>query len=340
MPAQLWKKLSRGRVQCRLCGRFCVIAPGERGFCGVRANDGKGALHSLVEDGIGAINLDPVEKKPLYHYLPATRTLSFGTPGCNFACAFCQNSALAHGPRESGRADTRRVTPDDLIEEARRAGAASVSFTYNEPTVFFELMLKTADRALEAGLGSVLVSNGFQSPQCLAALRGRIRAANIDLKSFRDAFYREHCRARLAPVLANLRRMREFGWWLEVTTLLVPGCNDGPEEVRDIARFLARDLGGDVPWHISRFHPAFRMKDRSPTTLGALEAAAGIGREEGVRFVYLGNVPGHPLESTFCPRCGRRLIARRGYAVDFAEGGPFAGRCGCGERIPGVWRAA
>jgi pyruvate formate lyase activating enzyme len=306
----------------------------------VRANDGSGALHSLAADGVAALNLDPVEKKPLYHYLPATRTLSFGTPGCTFACAFCQNADLAHGPRENGRTHARRTAPAALIDAALRAGAASVSFTYNEPTVFFEFMIDTADRALDAGLGSVLVSNGFQSPQCLAALRGRIRAANIDLKSFRDAFYREHCRARLAPVLANLGRMREFGWWLEVTTLLVPGCNDSPEELRDIARFLALELGPEVPWHVSRFHPAFRMKDKSPTPLAALEAAARIGREEGVRFVYLGNVPGHSLESTFCPRCGRLLIARRGYAVDFAGDVGFAGHCGCGERIPGVWRTA
>ena len=333
MTAQLWKHLPNGHVQCRLCSRFCVIPPGERGFCGVRANDG-GVLRSLVEDGVAALNLDPVEKKPLYHYLPGTSTLSFGTPGCNFACLFCQNATLSHEARELGRVRLQKITPQALVEQAGRSGADSLSFTYNEPTVFFELMAETADLARQTGFGTVLVSNGFQSPDSLKSLRDRIQAANIDLKSFREDFYREQCQARLAPVLDNLKTMRSCGWWLEVTTLLIPGHNDSSDELRELARFIAQELGQEVPWHISRFRPTFRMKDIPPTPLADLERAARIGQEEGLRFVYLGNVVQHALEDTLCPGCGRRLLSRSGFST---AGLPFDGRCACGEQIPGIW---
>ena len=333
MKTELWKRLSKERAQCRLCSRFCVVSPGRRGFCGVRENV-DGELRSLVASGLAALNLDPVEKKPLYHYLPGTQTLSFGAPGCNFACVFCQNSQLSHEPRERGIIRTQRAEPEELVREAKRLKAASISFTYSEPTVFFELAAATADIALEAGLGTVLVSNGFQSPQSLEALGPRIRAANIDLKSFRDEFYRRCCGARLAPVLAALRRMRELGWWVEVTTLLIPGLNDTAEEAHDIAHFIARELGPDTPWHISRFHPAFHMSATPPTPLAALERAALTGKEEGLRFVYVGNAPGNAYASTLCPACGRELLGRRGYLT---SGLPFDGTCGCGARVPGVW---
>jgi len=335
--AQLWQALPNQHVQCRLCSQYCNIPPGERGFCGVRVNDGKGELHSLVESGVAVLNLDPVEKKPLYHYLPGTTTLSFGTPGCNFACLFCQNSSLSHAAREQGRVRLQHITPQALAAHARSSGAASLSFTYSEPTVFFELMAQTADAAQQAALGTIMVSNGFHSPDSLEALRDRIQAANIDLKAFREDFYRELCGARLAPVLDNLKTMRSFGWWVEITTLLIPGRNDGSEELRDLARFIARELGLEVPWHISRFHPAFRMQDAPPTPLADMERAARIGQEEGLRFVYLGNVARHALEGTFCPQCGQKLLSRVGYGV---TGLPFDGRCACGKQIPGIWSRA
>ena len=337
MTAQFWKQLQNGHAQCRLCSRFCKIPPGGRGFCGVRANDGTGVLYSLVESGVAALNLDPVEKKPLYHYLPGTTTLSFGTPGCNFACPFCQNASLSHEAREQGRVRLQNMSAQSLVEAAGQSGAASLSFTYSEPTVFFELMAETADLALQAGFGTIMVSNGFQSPDSLNALRDRIKAANIDLKSFREDFYREYCQARLAPVLDNVKAMLSFGWWVELTTLLIPGLNDSPEELRDLARFIAKELGPEVPWHISRFRPAFRMQDIPPTPLADMERAARIGLEEGLRFVYLGNVVQHAQGSTLCPRCGRKLLARAGFSV---QGPPFDGRCACGERIPGVWSRA
>jgi pyruvate formate lyase activating enzyme len=337
MTAQFWKSLPNRHAQCRLCSQFCNIPPGDRGFCGVRANDGNGVLHSMVESGVAALNLDPVEKKPLYHYLPGTTTLSFGTPGCNFACLFCQNASLAHEARDLGRVRLQNITAQSLVAEAKRRGAGSLSFTYNEPTVFFELMAETADLARQDGFGAILVSNGFQSPDSLEALRGRIQAANIDLKSFREEFYREYCQARLAPVLDNLKAMRSCGWWLEVTTLLIPGLNDSSEELRELARFIAQELGQEVPWHISRFRPAFRMQDIPPTPLADMERAARIGQEEGLRFVYLGNVLQHSFESTCCPICGQKLLSRLGYRV---TGLPFDGRCPCGELIPGIWSQA
>ena len=332
--AQFWKRLPDKHVQCRLCSRFCRLPPGGRGFCGVRGNDGNGIAYSLVESGVAALNLDPVEKKPLYHYLPGTATLSFGTPGCNFACLFCQNAALSHEAREKGLVRLHKRTAQSLVDEAVGSGAASLSFTYSEPAVFFELMAQTADLAQAAGLGTIMVSNGFHGPESLAALRGRIQAANIDLKAFREAFYAEYCQARLAPVLDNLKRMRSFGWWLEITTLLIPGRNDSSEELRELARFIVSELGREIPWHISRFHPNFRMRDVPPTPLADLERAARIGQEEGLRFVYLGNVARHALEGTFCPRCGQKLLSRAGYTV---QGLPFDGNCPCGERIPGIW---
>ena len=337
MTAQFWKHLPNGHVQCRLCSQFCNIPPGERGFCGVRANDGTGVLYSLVENGVAALHLDPVEKKPLYHYLPGTATLSFGTPGCNFACRFCQNASLSHEAREQGRVRLQNMTAQGLVEAAKRNGARSLSFTYSEPTVFFELMAETADLARQAGFGTIMVSNGFQSPDSLDALRDRIEAANIDLKSFREDFYRDACQARLAPVLDNLKAMRAWGWWVEVTTLLIPGRNDSSEELRELARFIAQELGMEVPWHISRFRPAFRMQEIPPTPIADLERAARIGQEEGLRFVYLGNVAQHTLGTTFCPQCGQKLLSRAAFSV---QGLPFAGLCACGERIPGVWSKA
>jgi len=337
MTAEFWKQLPNSHAQCRLCSRFCNIPPGERGFCGVRANDGTGVLYSLVESGVAALNLDPVEKKPLYHYLPGSTTLSFGTPGCNFACRFCQNASLSHEARELGRVRLQNMTAQSLVEAAGRSGAASLSFTYSEPTVFFELMAETADLARQAGFGTIMVSNGFQSSDSLGALRDRIEAANIDLKSFREDFYRDYCQARLAPVLDNLKAMRAWGWWVEVTTLLIPGCNDSSDELRELARFIAQELGQEVPWHISRFRPAFRMKDLPPTPLVDMERAARIGQEEGLRFVYLGNVVQHAQGATRCPKCGQKLLTRAGFSV---QGLPFGGLCACGESIPGVWSRA
>jgi pyruvate formate lyase activating enzyme len=333
-PASLWKALPDGRVSCRLCSHFCRIDKGRRGLCGVRENR-DGALFTLVYDRVAAANLDPVEKKPLYHFLPGTTTFSFGTMGCNLSCSFCQNFSLSQPPRQGQPIAGERVSPADLVAVARRSGAASVSYTYSEPTIFFELMTDTADLVHAAGLKNIMVSNGFQSRQCLDALAGRIDAANIDLKAMRPDFYERVCGARLQPVLKNLVRIRELGWWLEVTTLLIPGENDSAQELTELAGFLAKELGVDTPWHISRFHPDFAMRDRPPTSPESLERAWSLGREAGLRYVYVGNVRDAARSATMCPGCGERLIEREGMGILAAR--TAGGRCpSCGASIAGV----
>jgi pyruvate formate lyase activating enzyme len=334
--ARLWKPLKNGAVQCRLCSHFCLIRDGERGKCAVRENRG-GTLYTLVYDRVAAINLDPVEKKPLHHFMPGTSTFSLGTSGCNLSCSFCQNWSLSQGPRRSGRVEGRTVTPAGLVDAAEHHGADSISYTYSEPTVFFELMRDTAALARERGLKNIMVSNGFMSRECLDELAGLMDAANIDLKAFTEDFYRQRCDAALKPVLENLKTVRSLGWWLEAATLVIPGLNDSEAELRDMARFIRDELGAGTPWHVSRFHPTFELTDRPSTPLETLERAWDVGREAGLSFVYLGNAPGAKANSTYCPTCGERLLDRRGFSVDGAT--LEAGRCGtCGEEIPGVWR--
>ena len=336
MDTLLWKALPDSRAQCFACMHACLLPAGACGRCGVRRNDA-GVLRTLVGDGIASVHADPIEKKPLYHYLPGTETFSFGTEGCNFSCSFCQNAAISQHPRQTGSVRQHRTTPEDLIRAARDGGCASVAFTYSEPTVFAELMVHTADLALAAGLGTVMVSNGFQSPQALRLLQARIQAANIDLKSMRREFYRDICGGDLTPVLDNLRRMREFGWWLEVTSLLIPGLNDSPEELHDLAGFIVKELGPETPWHVAAFRPAFRMPERAPTPPFVLDLACRIGQEAGLLFVYPGNVlQGLRTASrtTRCPVCRGMCIERNPHPLS-----GFDGRCpACGHPLPGVWR--
>ncbi|MBU1611930.1 MAG: AmmeMemoRadiSam system radical SAM enzyme [Proteobacteria bacterium] len=335
-PAQLWESIADNRCHCRLCRHFCLIDEGETGKCGVRINqDGK--LFTLVYDRVAAVNMDPVEKKPLYHFLPGTLTFSFGTMGCNFGCVFCQNDSLSQPPRSGRTPAGHHTTPEALVQAALDGGAASISYTYSEPTVFFEIMLETAKLAHANGLKNVLVSNGFQSPQCLDALAPYIDAANIDLKSFDDTFYRERCRAALAPVLENLMTIKQLGWWLEVTTLVIPDLNDSRRELKSIATFIANELGTDTPWHLSRFHPQFQLLSKPPTPVATLEMAQGLGLEAGIEHVYVGNVPGSPASNTFCPGCKKKVIDRLGFSV--LESGVVDGSCShCGQKLPGTWK--
>ena len=337
MDALLWKALPGNQAQCFACMHACLLPAGACGQCGVRRNDA-GALRTLVGDGIASAHADPIEKKPLYHYLPGSGTFSFGTEGCNFSCSFCQNAEISQHPRQTASVRRRRTTPEDLIRTAQSERCASVAFTYNEPTVFAELMIRTADLALDAGLGTVMVSNGFQSPQTLRLLRPRIQAANIDLKSKRREFYRDVCGGDLTPVLDNLRRMREFGWWLEITSLLIPGLNDSPEELHDLADFIFKELGPETPWHVSAFHPAFRMPRHAPTPPATLDLACRIGQEAGLLFVYPGNAPQGLLaasRSTRCPACCGLCLERNPLPLP-----GFNGRCpSCGHALPGIWAA-
>ncbi len=332
--AAFWEREREDRVRCTLCFHGCVLPEGGRGFCGVRVNRG-GTLYTLVDDNVVSLSLDPVEKKPLYHFLPGTPTLSMGTMGCNFACAFCQNHRISRQAADSGRMDPgTAVTPGSLTDFALSRGVPSLSFTYNEPTVFWELLAPTAELAAARGLRSIMVTNGAMSAACLQTLAKTIHAANVDLKAWNPAFYRDVCRGRRDTVLDNLRAMRAMGWWLEVTTLVIPGLNDAETELRAIAAFIRDDLGADTPWHVSAFFPTYRMQDRPPTPPATIRTACRLGREEGLHFVYGGNVRDDSDARTCCPSCGAVCMTRRGFMLLSHHNGVCPA---CGHVLPGVW---
>lgn len=334
--ALLWEERADGSVVCHLCAHRCRIGPGLRGICGVRENRA-GRLVSLVADRIVSAEVDPIEKKPFFHFLPGTLAYSVATVGCNFHCRFCQNWTISQWPRlQPGAAPPgARVTPADVVAAARAAGCRTIAYTYTEPTVFLELALPVSRLAAAAGLRNVFVTNGYLTPEALDLLRPVLHAANVDLKSFSDRYYRRVCGATLRPVLAAIEGMRARGIWVEVTTLVVPGENDTDAELGALAGWLAA-LDRDLPWHVSAFYPAWKMLDVPPTPVATLHRAAAIGRAAGLRYVYTGNVPGDPWESTACPACGRWLIRRHGFAV--LANALRGGRCPtCGQAVAGVW---
>ncbi len=325
--------LPDGAVRCAVCAHRCLVRPGRTGICGVRANR-DGRLLSLAYGELVAASLDPIEKKPLYHVAPGSTAWSIATPGCPFHCDFCQNWEIAQGPRLGLDLPTRPTTPDAVVSAALARGADAVAFTYVEPTVFLEYALDVGGLAHRAGLRNLWISDGYATPEAVALLATVIDAANIDLKSLDDAFYRRRCGARLAPVLDAIVAMRMAGIWLELTTLVIPGHNDDPGELRAIAGWIAATLGPETPWHISRFHPAFRMRAVPSTPSATLRLAADIGHAAGLDHVYVGNAPELGLEDTTCPRCGTALIERAGYRVrtHLVDGG-----CpGCGRALAGV----
>lgn len=325
--ALLYEKEADRRVRCALCAHRCRIEAGARGICGVRENR-EGVLCSLVYGRVIAENTDPIEKKPLFHLLPGSRSYSIATAGCNFCCAFCQNHEISQLPRGENRIAGRERTPAQIVEQARKNGCSSISYTYTEPTVYFEFAWDTAGIAREQGLKNVFVTNGYMTAEALELLGPRLDAANVDLKSFRDDFYRAQCGARLQPVLDSLKKMKELGVWVEVTTLLIPGLNDAEEELRDLAGFIF-SLGAETPWHISRFHPQFRMTDTPPTPAGSIHRAAEIGKSAGLMYVYSGNLPGDAGENTRCARCGHTLIGRYGFTIERLDlKGSACPRCG------------
>lgn len=287
--AMFWEAVEAGGVRCGLCCHRCLIPRGASGTCRVRRNI-DGVLYSCAYGKIAASAVDPVEKKPLYHFLPGSRTFSIATLGCNFRCDFCQNAHLSQPERFSftGRA----VPPSEIVEEALASGSASISYTYSEPTVFFEYAWETGRMAREAGLKNIFVTNGFMAPEVHVRLGEFLDAANVDLKAFSDDTYRQVLGGRLGPVLDNISRLRGAGIHVEVSTLLVPRMNDTDEELAGIARFLA-SVDPGMPWHVLAFHPDHRMTDRGPTDPADVLRAADIGRREGLRFVYAGNLPGN-----------------------------------------------
>jgi pyruvate formate lyase activating enzyme len=332
--AYLYEPMDDGKVRCHLCNHRCVIQDGKRGICGVRENRA-GKLISLVYGGVIAKNCDPIEKKPLFHFAPGSLSYSIATVGCNFRCLFCQNADISQMPSDRGRIMGEEISPQEIVDGALATHSASISYTYTEPTVFFELALDTSRLAVAKGLQNVFVTNGYMSQECLQEIYPDLHAANVDLKSFNPRFYKEQCGANLEPVLKTLETMKQMGVWLEVTTLLIPGLNDSPEELREIAHFLA-GLDRNIPWHISRFHPTYRLTDTASTPAQSIHRARDIGREAGLTYVYPGNLPGDEGEKTFCHECGSVLIDRFGFYVkgNFLKGN----RCPeCQTQIPGVW---
>ncbi len=329
----LFRPLRDGAVQCRVCEHFCAIRPGEIGRCRVRRNEG-GTLYLTVYGEPVALHLDPIEKKPLFHFLPGEGILSLGTFGCNFRCSFCQNWTLSQEWRGTSRGEN--VAPEMLVRACLQRGVRMIAYTYNEPTVFFEYTYDTARLAHEHGIRNVYVSNGFMSQEMLDMMGPYLDGINIDLKGFTEEFYREQCQARLEPVKRNIRTIsQDTDIWIEVTTLLIPGLNDSDEELKAMADWLA-EVDPDIVWHITRFHPDYQMLDRPPTDAAALARAYEIAREAGVRYVYVGNVMDADRESTYCPQCGTMLVHRRWHAVQ--ERWKERGRCPqCGYAIAGVW---
>ncbi len=313
MEARLYEKGSGDDVRCLLCSFRCRIKEGRRGICGVRENR-KGTLYTLVYGLLIAENIDPIEKKPLFHFLPSSPSYSIATVGCNFRCLHCQNFDISQMPRDSKRMAGHEATPEEVVMKAAASGCGSIAYTYTEPTIFFEFARDTGILARERGIKNVFVTNGYMTRECIEESRGFLDAANVDIKSFSDDFYKKVCGARIAPVLESIERMRELGIWVEVTTLIIPGYNDSEDELRSIAQWISK-TDRSMPWHISAFYPTYKLQDAPPTTSETLMRARDIGIAEGLRYVYTGNIPGIEGESTFCYNCNKLLIERRGFYV-------------------------
>ena len=335
MEARLYETMQDQRVRCRLCSHHCVIGSGKRGICGVRENR-DGILETHVYGRLIAAGDDPIEKKPFFHLMPGSRSFSIATVGCNFKCRFCQNADIAQMPADrDGMVTGDATTPQQVVTAAQGRGCASIAYTYTEPTVFFEFACDTAQLAHRQGIKNVFVTNGFMSAEALERVSPWLDAANVDLKAYTDDFYKRQCDARLEPVKETLRRLKGLNIWVEVTTLIIPGLNDDSEELSRLATFIAKDLGPETPWHVSRFHPTYRLMDRGATPVETLMQARQIGIAAGLKYVYTGNIPGRGGEDTICPGCGETVITRRGFQV--MDNRMRKGRCsGCGTVIDGV----
>ncbi len=333
--ALLYTKRENQHVDCFLCNHFCHIANHRRGLCGVRENR-DGVLQSLVYGRVVAENTDPVEKKPLFHVIPGSRTFSIATVGCNFSCRHCQNASVSQpGSFCAEAVPGQGRLPADIVSGAIAANCHSISYTYVEPSIFLEFALDCMKLAQAKGLQNYFVSNGYMSAEAAKLLLPFLDAINIDLKSFSDAFYRELCGARLQPVLDTIRRMADSGVWLEVTTLLIPGLNDSEEELQQTADFLV-SVSPSIPWHVTGFYPAYKLTEYPATPPETLDRARRIGIAAGLKYVYMGNRPGSGGENTFCPSCAAEIITRRGFSI--LKNRLLGGKCPfCDHVISGVW---
>ncbi|MBN2160463.1 MAG: AmmeMemoRadiSam system radical SAM enzyme [Spirochaetes bacterium] len=332
-PAKMWKKLGDGTVQCLLCPNGCQLDEGERGICRVRKNV-RGSLFTVIYSRISAAHVDPIEKKPLFHYLPGSTAFSIATAGCNLSCKFCQNWELSQSNPEDLSAE--QITPEDLSRRARASGSRVIAYTYNEPTVQFEYILDSAAAARRAGLRPVIISNGYIRPEAGKMLARSLDAIKIDLKAFTNRFYTDICGGSLRPVLDNLVAIHGTVKWLELVVLVIPTLNDSPGEIRKMAAWVRKNLSGDVPMHFTRFHAMYRIQNLPPTPVSTLERCRQIARDEGIRYSYVGNVPGHRWENTYCHNCGKMIISRSGFF--HVQNDVRNGACPhCGAKVPGVW---
>ncbi len=323
------------KVKCNLCHHFCQISLNKRGLCGVRENR-DGALYSLVYGKVIAANIDPIEKKPLFHFLPGTRSFSIATVGCNFRCANCQNADISQASKEGVFFQHKEIpgkdmTPEEVVKQAISSDCQSIAYTYTEPTMFFEFALDCMKLAKDEGLANVLISNGYTGREALEAAKPYLDAVNIDLKFFTDKMYKKICGAKLQPILDNLIWYKQNDIWTEVTTLIIPKLNDSEQEITAIARFIKDNLGQETPWHLSGFFPTYRLNNAPPTPNTTIRHAWQIGRDIGLYYVYGGNVSDPLMESTYCPRCGEVAIERIGYTLKRMD---KDGRCAnCGSKI-------
>ncbi len=341
--AILYDQLDDNQIHCRVCNHFCTISPGQVGVCGVRQNkDGK--LYSLIYAKAISANVDPIEKKPLYHFLPGSRAFSIGTMGCNFRCQNCQNFSISQIQGIKGEVDEynqvywgQDLPPERVVELAQKNNCQSIAYTYTEPTIFIEYALETMKLAHKQGLKNVWVSNGFMSDKTLDEIIPYLDAINVDIKSMDEEFYEQVCGARLKPVLENCQRLAKSDVWLEVTTLVIPNLSDDPDMLRELAEFIKNKLGKDTPWHISAFSSqiSWQLQDLPDTSVDKIKDVYEIGKRTGLNYVYGGNIPGSEMQSTRCPQCGQTVIERGGYRIEKTIS---QGDCSnCGQSIAGIF---
>jgi pyruvate formate lyase activating enzyme len=332
--ALFYEKRENKNVQCHICPRNCLISEGKRGFCGVRENR-NGSLYALSYGKLVAIHIDPIEKKPLFHFLPATTAFSIATAGCNLRCKFCQNWEISQAAPED--VEYSYIEPQELIKKVKESGSPTIAFTYTEPTIFYEYMLDTAKLAKAQGIRTMMHSAGFINEAPLRELAKYLDAANIDLKGFSDDYYQKMCQGHLEPVLNTLKTLRQAGVHLEITNLLLSGFNDGEDSLIKMCLWIKDNLGADTPLHFSRFFPMYKLTSLNPTPVEALERARQIAQDCGLKYVYIGNLAGNPAENTYCPKCKKLLIERRGYFI--IQDNIVDGKCKfCGDKIEGIWK--
>jgi len=341
MRAKLFEKIDNKEVRCLACSHYCKISEGKTGICGIRKNI-NGELHLLTYGKPIGLQIDPIEKKPLYHFLPGTDILSLGTIGCNFSCDFCQNWSISQKAKmvdlsslEKTLNGQEEITPKMVVEIAKKEKMPSIAFTYNEPTVFFEYAFDIAKLAHKNKIKTVFVSNGFMSKELLDMISPYLDGINIDLKSFNNDFYKKICGGRLEPVLKNIQKIHDLGIWMEITTLIIPGKNDSERELTEIANFISK-IDKSIPWHLTSFHPDFKMTDIPATQIETLLKGYNIAKKKGLNYVYLGNIIEKNHKNSYCPKCGN-LIIERDYPIS-TKSHLKDGFCpNCGEKINGIW---